>query len=87
MQPISVSGSPTARDPVTSRVPTGAADVGTAAQALAIPVCDEEVTTILEDVTGSLNDLANSAVRAAVLSRIYEDVCRVSRGHEMTDDD
>ncbi len=82
-----VSGSAIPRHRVTIRVPYDAADVENAAQSLDIPVCDEEVTTILEDVTGSLNDLATAAVRAAVLSRIYEDVCRVSRGHEVTDDD
>ncbi len=82
-----VAGSPLNRHRVTIRVPYDAADIEKAAQSLGVTVCDEEVTTILENITGTLSDLAASAARAAVLSRVYDDLRRVSYGHEVTDDD
>ena len=78
---------PTERHRVTVRVPYDAADVEKAAESMDVPVSDEEVNAILDDVGGGLNALASAAVRSAVLSRIYEDVRTVSRGHLASDDD
>ncbi len=72
---------------MTVRVPYDAADVEKAADSMDVPVSDEEVEAILDDIGGELNALARAAVRSAVLSRIDEDVRTVSRGHQNSDDD
>ncbi len=84
---IAVRTASTQRHRVTLTIPYDAADVEKAAESLDIPVCDEEVNAILDDIGAELTVLAASAARSAVLARIYDDVRRVSQGHEATDDD
>ena len=72
---------------VTLSLTYGDEDIERAAESLNVMLSEEEVDAILGDVDSELHDLAASAARSAVASRIYEDLVRVARGHAWSDDD
>jgi len=65
----------------------GAADVERAAESLHVALSDEEIDAILARLDGDLERETTVAARAALASRIYEDLVRIGRLHISSDDD
>ncbi len=72
---------------LTIPVAYGRADVEQAANSLNLSLSEEELDTILADVDSEVAELAVTATRSALASRIYDDLARVARGHAWSDDD
>lgn len=72
---------------MTVSVDYGRDDVERAADSLQVVLSDAEVEAILDDVNGELPTLASAALRAALLTRIDDDLARTVRGHSWSDDD
>jgi hypothetical protein len=78
---------PTPARRVTVKIAYGTADVEKAAESMALQVSGEEVEAILANIDNELSTLATTATRAAVLSRVFDELLIVCHAHASGDDD
>ena len=72
---------------VTVKIAYGTTDVEKAAESMELQVSGEEVEAILANIDNELSTLATTATRAAVLSRVFDELLIVSYAHASGDDD
>jgi hypothetical protein len=72
---------------VTVKIAYGTTDVEKAAESMELQVSGEEVEAILANIDNELSTLATTATRAAVLSRVFDELLIVCHAHVSGDDD